>query len=471
MTSPDDLHRLPLRQVAHRLADGALSARLLLDHCLARIERIDPTLNAFIHLDPQASAAADESDRRLKAGQARSLLEGVPVAIKDNLLVRGQPAVWGTRLYADQVADRDELPIALLRDSGAVLLGKTNCSEFTLRGYTDNPVFGVTRNPWNPALTPGGSSGGSVAAVAAGLVPVALGTDGGGSTRRPAAHTGLVGLKPSLGRIPRAGGFPEILLDCEVVGPLARRVDDVRILLGCLARPHPADQRSRTFAPITERSERRRGLKILYVERFGDAPVDPAIRESCRKAAQNLAALGHAVSSGPLPFSIDAVNAAWGSIADVGLAMLAARDPRFFELASASFVEQARSGQKINGAAFLEIIETLDTLRAAAGRAFAQVDIIMTPSTAAQPWPIGEEFPPRIDGREAGPRGHAIFTGWVNACGHPALSIPIDPAPDGMPIGLQLVGDFGADGLLLDLAEDFEAAHPWAERWPAIAQA
>lgn len=472
MARPD--HREPafgrtVTELGQDLREGRTSARALLDACLERIERLNPKLNAFIFVDEQARVAADESDRRLAAGRPRSVLEGIPIGIKDSLLVRDQPAVWGSRLFADHVPDHDEAPITLLREAGAVFVGKTNVPEFTLRGYTDNPVFGVTRNPWNSDLTPGGSSGGSVAAVAAGLVPLAIGADGGGSIRRPAAHTGLVGLKPSIGRVPRADGFPAILLDCEVVGPIGRTVADVRAALSCLGQPHRSDPRSRGMKRLREEGELPRALRILFVERFDDLPVDPAILASCRAAAERLRSLGHHVSAGPLPFSIADANAAWGKVGDVGLALLAREHPRFEELASLPYVEQARAGARVSAAEYLHVIEVLHALRGKVGRAFDDLDVIVTPTTAAQPWPAHEVFPPVIDGREAGPRGHAIFTGWVNACGHPAISIPIDPDPDGMPIGLQLVGDYGADGLLLDLAEQYERAHPWRHRWPELA--
>src|SRR5258708_6147010 len=427
MTAVDRLFRSPVRLLAQDVREGMISARGVLDHYLARIERFNPKLNAMIFLDPDAQVAAEDSDRRLKAGRPRSALEGIPVAVKDNLLVRRQPAVWGSMLYAEYVADHDELPIARLRESGAVILGKTNVPEFTLRGFTDNPVFGVTKNPWDLTLTPGGSSGGSAAAVAAGLVPLALGTDGGGSIRRPAAHTGRVGVKPSIGCIPRGNGFPAILVDCEVVGPLVRTVDDVRIALGCLAGPHRADQRSRGLPVLPPRRETG-SQRILFVERFGTAPVDHRIVASCRKAAEH-----------------------------------------FLDLASPEYQDQARAGAKMTSSDHLEIIEILNALRAQAGQAFASIDVIATPATAAQPWPASAPFPSTIEGYEVGPRGHAVFTGWVNACGHPALALPVDPAPDAIPIGLQIVGDFGAEGLLLDPAEDYGAGHPCAHRWPAFA--
>jgi aspartyl-tRNA(Asn)/glutamyl-tRNA(Gln) amidotransferase subunit A len=464
-----DIYRLSVRELGPKLRAGELTARALLEHYLSRIERINPLLNAFVTVDAEgARQAANASDLRFAKQAPLSALDGIPVAIKDNILVAGQRAVWGSRLYENHVPEHDELPITMLRDAGAVLIGKTNVPEFTLRGFTGNPVFGVTGNPWNPELTPGGSSGGSVAAVAAGLVPLSMGTDGGGSIRRPAGYAGLVGLKPTLSRIPRAGGLPQVLYDCEVVGPIGRTVDDVRLMMSAIARPDVRDQRSRGFNPVAAQSATPRSLRIHFVERFGDSPVDPQIAESCARAAADLAALGHQVSYGALPLSIDAINGEWLKVANVGLSMLSRIKPDFNTLASAGFIDQARQGDAVSGGEYLQLLELLFAFRTQAAEAFQHVDVIMTPTAAAQPWPKATAFPSVIDGREAGPRGHAVFTNWVNACGHPGLALPARPDRTGMPIGFQLVGDFGADELLLDLAAQFETAQPWAHRWPEV---
>ena len=249
MGVPGELWRLP----AAELSDGYQRARFdpvdVLDAVLARIDTVNERLNAIVTLDVDgARAQARASAARWREGAALSPLDGVPISIKDNLHVQGLRTTWGSRLYADCIAAADELPVARVREAGMVILGKTNVPEFTLTGYTDNTLFGPTRNPWNLDLTPGGSSGGAVAAVASGMGPLALGTDGGGSARRPASHTGLVGLKPSRGRVARADGLPAILFDFEVVAPIARTTLDVEMLMRVIARPHPRDPASAQFA-------------------------------------------------------------------------------------------------------------------------------------------------------------------------------------------------------------------------------
>ncbi len=348
-----ELHHRSIARLAADLRAGAVTARELLDHYLERIERLNPAVNAFVYVDPEAAKAAQASDARLKAGRPLGPLDGIPVSVKDNLLVRGCPAVWGSPLYADYVPDHDELPVARLRAAGAVLLGKTNTPEFSLRGFTDNPVFGPTRNPWNLVLTPGGSSGGAAAAVAAGLCPIALGTDGGGSIRRPAAHTGLVGFKPGLGRIERGDGFPPLMFDCEVVGPLARSTADTRLMFDILA------AHGRT-------SPRRGPLRILVVERFGDAPVEPMLAARCRQVAVDLKVLGHAVTFGALPFEIDDAMLAWQALTSASLAWLAEQEPRFLESASSEYVDQARGGSTLTGADYVALTQTLFDFRTVA---------------------------------------------------------------------------------------------------------
>ncbi|THT95956.1 amidase [Lampropedia puyangensis] len=465
--TPLAIHAMSVRALGESLRNGSLTASEVLEHFLARIERLQPVLNAFTYIDVEgARAAARHSDCLLAEGKPRSLLEGIPVSVKDNIYIKGMPFVFGSPLFKDRIATHDELPIELLRDAGAILVGKTNLPEFASRGSTYNPVYGATGNPWNPELTTGGSSGGSVASVAAGMVPLSLGTDGGGSIRRPAGYTGLVGLKPTLSRIPRADGFTSVLYDCEVVGPIGRTVDDVRIMMSAIAKPHRRDQRSRGFAAMSDKANEVGPLRILYVPQYGASPVDPEIAASCLQACERFSSMGHSVTVGELPFDISPVSDNWAIIGNVCMSLMAQQYPDFKDKVTVDYRDRALTGDAINGGTYQGVIELLQELRSKVGEAFAHYDIIMTPTSAANPWPKNEPFPPMIDGQKVGPRGHAVFTNWVNACSHPGLALPAEPTASGMPIGFQLIADFGADDLLLDLASCYEAQFATGKAWP-----
>ncbi|MDI5933443.1 amidase [Halomonas kalidii] len=468
LAQPDALCALTATQLSVAFARGDTDPVAVLRAVKRRIEALNPDLNAIVTPNPQADEDAAASARRWAAGAPLSPLDGVPLTVKDNLLVRELPASWGSRLFRDFVPAHDELPVARLRAAGLVILGKTNVPEFTLEGYTDNPLFGVTRNPWNRELTPGGSSGGAVAAVAAGFGPLAIGTDGGGSIRRPASHTGLVGLKPSIGAVARLDGLPQVLLDFEVVGPITRSVADARLLFDLMAGKDPRDRRSLSAAAARRQAEESaEGLRILYVSDVGGNALDPEIAESVAEAARALSELGHHVSEGALPFGLDFVNAFWPVLGQVAMASLFERYPEARELVSERFVAMAEAGAAVGAPAYLRALEDIAAFRCEVTEAYGEIDIIMTPSAAALPWPAATPYPTRIDGREVGPRGHAVYTGWVNACGHPAINLPSALSREGLPIGFQLVGRFGADTQLLELAAQYEAHRPWPGCCPA----
>lgn len=450
------------RGVAGLAADfrtGRADPVAALESCLDRIARLDPALNSVVALDATgAHAAARDSAARFRAGAPLSRLDGVPMTVKDNLSMRGLPATWGSRAYADFRPAQDEAPVARLRAAGAVLVGKTNVPELTLEGYTSNLLHGTTRNPWDVALTPGGSSGGAAAGVAAGFVPAALGTDGGGSIRRPASHTGLVGFKPSTGRVARAGGFPETLHDFEVVGTLTRTVADAALLDGVLSGlgdvPAPP----------------RRPMRILYVPRFGDAPLDPEVAAACDAAARTSAGQGHAVETAPVFFDRAAVDEIWRVVGRAGVARVARlTGGRLLAEGGPTIRAMAEEGAALSAADYANALAALASFRRDVVGVFARHDLVFLPSAAALPWRAEDAYPPSIAGRAVGPRGHAVYTGWVNAAGLPALALPLGLSAGGLPIGGQFVGAPGTDADLLAFGLGFEASRD-APPWPTFAE-
>src|SRR5881397_2039092 len=269
----------------------------ILDAVLARLEAVNPTINAFCLVAVDAArAAAREAEIAVMKGEPLGPLHGVPVSIKDILPTRGLTTTGGSRLFEDFVPDHDALAVGRLKAAGTVLFGKTNTSEFSYKALTDNPLFGVTRNPWDPALTPGGSSGGAAAAVASGVGPLALGTDGGGSIRIPAACCGIVGLKPTLGRVPHIHQA-DLLSTTSYIGPMARSVAEAAACFDAIVGFDPGDPYSRREPLDDPRDVDVRGQRIGWLPRVGNRVVDPDVLVSCEAAARHLERRGAVVET------------------------------------------------------------------------------------------------------------------------------------------------------------------------------
>ena len=417
---------------------------------LDRIAEVNPALNAMVTLDADgARRAAEASTQRWRTGSPVSPLDGVPVSIKDNILVAGLRATWGSRLYGDFIPTTDELPVRRLREGGAVILGKTNVPEFTVHGFTHNRLFGTTGNPWNATLTPGGSSGGAVAAVSSGMGAIALCTDGGGSIRRPAAHTGLVGMKPSRGMVPRGNGFPAILGDFEVAGPIARSVDDVLLAMDVIGGPKWRETQlasSPSAAPV----------RIAYAPTFGEAPVDPLIRRTVDKTVEQLQSSGHVVTT-IKPFNLaEPLDKIWPVISQTGVAWLLSQHTDWRDLVAPEIAEMAIAGAGLSAQDCLAALDAISAMRPGFEALFEQHDFLITPTTAAMPWPARETHPRTIDGKMVGPRGHAAFTPVANALGLPAISLPCPIELGAMPIGFQVFASWDRDRQLLDFAQTCE---------------
>lgn len=465
----ENLWQLPASELQRRYREGSLSPVAVTQAVLARMDAVNPRINAVVaRRDDTVLAEAEASARRHAEGRPLSALDGVPLTVKDSLYLAGLPTTCGTAALREHDPGHDELAAGRARAGGALILGKTNVPEFANDGYTANPLFGVTGNPWAPDLTPGGSSGGAVAAVAAGIAPLAIAQDGGGSIRRPASHTGLVGLKPSLSAWPREHQLPGLLLDFDCIGPVARTVADARLLFQALRGPSWVDRSSMAAAWAAAQPRRTGPLRVLYVERLNANPLDPQIALSCLHAAQQLARLGHRVEPGELPLDLRFMMEAWPQIGQVGLAAMFDQHPDWEAQASPKYREAAEAGRRVSGARLWQIMEAVRRLRRESAALFERVDLIVMPAAAALPWAAHEAYPTVIDGQPVGPRGHAAYTGWVNAAGLPGLALPAAPSREGLPIGIQIIGPYGSDDALLDLGEAYEAQAPWAGRWPAL---
>ncbi len=459
MKSEPEFWQLSAVGLASAYRDGATTPAAVLQATLERIEDANPRVNAIVTRDLEgARATANASTLRWREGKPLSALDGVPVTVKDNILVRGLRETWGSKLFADFIPDADEQTIARLRDAGAVSVGKTNVPEFTLHGYTDNLLFGPTRNPWDLALTPGGSSGGAVAAVATGMGPIAIGTDGGGSIRRPAAHTGLVGFKPSRDTVPRGGGFPAILHDFEVVGPIARCVDDVISTMRAMAEGWPEERNDTPQAP----------RRVLYIPTFADAPVDPTVAASVAGVAAELARLGHHVEQADRFTLADPIADIWPVISLAGLAWLLAQHGDVSREVAPALAEMAERGKRYSAMDYLNALDVVKAVARDFDSLFATFDLLRTPATAAMPWPAENTHPDSIAGKPVGPRGHAVFTPFANELGLPAISLPSRSWPQNLPIGFQLVAARNRDAALLAFAGSYEK-HMTPFRWPPAA--
>ena len=456
-------------ELSNLLESGTVSPCELLDLYLERCRRHNPMLNAIVTQSlEQAQAAARDAEKRQIERKRLSRIDGLPISIKDNLYVRGMRATWGSRLFADFTPAEDDICVERVRAAGAVLVGKTNTPEFALAGYTDNLLFGPTRNPWNLELTPGGSSGGAAASVAMAMTPFAIGTDAGGSIRTPASYTGLVGLRPSNGRIARCHGFPSMANDFQVIAPLARTVADAQLLYEVLAGPDSRDPSSLRLPaehPVSAPST----IRIRVVTSVNGEPVDSEVRASIRAAADDFANLGYQVNEGRAPYDIEDVRSVYSTFSAAGAARVLERYPAWRDIVGENIAAIGERDLKLSATQYVNEIDRLARIRAEVSRAWQEFDVLLTPTSATLPWSLREPYPAEIDGRPAQPRTASIFTTWVNAVGQPAMSIPVTPSSTGLPIGMQLVGRFGAEKLLFDMASRFEEVRPWSHRWPALA--
>ena len=426
---------------------------------LAKVARINPALNALCHVMPDTEEQAAEVQARLAQGEALPLA-GVPVVIKDNIWVNGAPITQGSRLFQGFQPPQDAHAVARLRHAGAVIVGIATCSEFACKGVTRTPLHGVTHHPANPALTPGGSSGGPAVAVASGMVPLALGTDAGGSSRRPPAHVGIVGFKPGPDVIPYGPGFAEPSQNVSVMAPMAGTVADTALMFKALANaPQPA-------ARALSR------LRIGFAPSMGlPLPVDGAVASAIRAAIDCLRSSGISVTDASPEWPVWADPAGVMAIQAAGLAYLfGARWQSEPELFDPDIGTQIETGLGLRGADVAQALEASAMMRTALRSYLQDFDLILSPTSSTVAWPHHLLGPAEIGGVPAAPRDHAAFTPQFNHAGLPALSLPCGIAfgPNGhLPVGLQIGGGQGQEATILAVAEKFERLFNLAGLWPA----
>jgi len=440
---------------------------------LERIERLNTRLGAYVMV--HAERALDEAraaERAVMAGEPLGPLHGVPVSIKDNLWSAGERTTYGSRLLAEFVAPEDAPSVVGLGAAGAIFVGRTNLPEFAWRGSTDNRLFGESRNPWDLTRTPGGSTGGGAAAVAAGLGPLALGSDGAGSIRIPASFCGLVGLKPTFGRVPMypaAGGNELVAHVC----PLARSVRDVALMMSAIARHDRRDPFALPddgldyLAACNEPLAGARGsapVRIAWSANLGFAPVEPETREIAEAAARAFSEVGLTVeeASPDLGDPSFILQTLYGG-AQAGAH--AARSPEQKAQMDPELVAYAEASASLSAVEYLRAVAARQALVDALRRFFERFDLLLTPTVCLPAFPLGVVGPSEVAGRKV------THLGWTlcypfNYSGQPAVSVPAGWTASGLPVGLQIVGRRLEDALVLRAAAAFEALRPWAARRP-----
>ena len=457
----NEVWKLDAHVIADRVRAGDVSAKEVLEVFLERIEQHNEALNAVVYIDADgARTQAAEIDSRIAAGEDPGPLAGVPIGVKDLEDVAGMPTTHGSVPYKDNIAEEDGIQTARFRKAGAVIVGKTASPEFGAEASTRTLLFGTTRNPWNLDRTPGGSSGGSAAAVAAAILPIATGSDGGGSIRIPASYSGLFGAKATYGRIPK--GRPDFSRT-SVLGCMARTVRDAARYWDCVVGPDERDAESLPhpgFSYEAQLDDAPSGLGAVWSDDLGYQKASREILAITRDAAERFVAAA-SINEVDRPVELKDMSGGWGLLGLPGT-NLAVKD--FWPDRAEDFTPVIRAAMasvpRYNADEVGRAIERRHENDQRLAELFADVDLILTPTTGTTAFRAEGPMPTEIEGVPIRPM-HSIYTYPFNVSGHPAVSIPCGFDAEGMPVGLQVVGRRHADLTLFQLARVFEQAHPW----------
>jgi aspartyl-tRNA(Asn)/glutamyl-tRNA(Gln) amidotransferase subunit A len=465
-----ELWYTPAYDLAQAIRGRRLSPVELMEACLERIEEANPILNAFIAMRPEeALEEARALEGRIAAGEDPGILAGLPFGVKELEDAAGFPSTHASVPFKDNYPERDSVQVERMKNAGAILLGKTNSPEFGYTAFTKNLLFGTTRNPWNTEMTPGGSSGGTSAAIAGGLVPIATGSDGGGSVRIPACYTGCFGLKPTFGRIPK-GPFDMLRWnDTSVFGPITRTVRDGALFMDAVVGEHPSDPDSLPHPGISyvETLERMPlKLRIAWSPTLGYARVERDVMREVEAAVKTIAGMGHEVVEVGKIFD------------DPGVMWLRISGSETY----AYIYDKIEAHREEFGRAFLAGTESAGRTtperygRAQRGRAtlvnqlwhlFDEYDLLLTPTLPTEAFPAEGKWPSEINGERIENPIHAVaFTYPFNLSGHPAASVRAGLTDNGLPCGLQIVAPRHREDLIFQVSYAYEQARPWDHVWP-----
>ncbi len=446
-----------------------LSPVELMGETLKIIEAINPSLNAFVTLRAeQAMEEAKDMAERIVAGEDPGPLAGIPIGVKDLEEVKGMVTSYGSIPFKDNTALQDSIQVARLKAAGAIVVGKTNIPEFAFTGFTKNRLYGVTRNPWNLERTPGGSSGGSAAAIASGMVPLATGSDAGGSIRIPACYSGCFGLKPSNGRIPLVPMHLLYMSGVWTLGPLSRTVSDAALYLDCVAGYHPADPGSLPPPGISYvecLSKLPGGLRIGFSPTLGYALVQKDVMPLVEQAVKAFEDMGHTVEiwEGKIP----EVSQAWSDLTICDIYAQVHKDlENIRSEMGRTLVQSLDNARCLSLNDHIRIQEIRTALNQELIDFFSRFDILLTPTMPTEAFAAKGPPPTEIDGHPIPLLGAVAFTYPFNLSGHPAATVRAGLTKTGLPVGLQIVGPRYRDDLVLQAAYAYEQANPWNNHWP-----
>lgn len=466
----DDVCFRPAHELADLMRSRQLSPVELMEACLDRIHRLDPVIRAFVTLRSEdALAEARQMADRIARGDEVGPLAGLPLAVKDLEDVAGLPTTYCSLPFKDNVAQRDSVQVARLKAAGAIVVGKTTTPEFGYTFFCRNLLTGATLNPWHPERSPGGSSGGSAAAIASGMVPLATASDAGGSIRIPAAYTGCFGIKPQFGRVPM-GPFDVIPwggLTCY--GPITRTVMDAALYLDAVVGDHPSDPHSLPhprYSYVERLREPLPRLRIAWSPTLGYAVVEPEVLREAEAAARAFQELGHEVDEVEDVFPDPAW--AWGIVEGGAMWMrIADKVERHREEFGRGFLAMAERGRHVTQEQYYRAQKVRADLINRLWQLFERYDLLLTPTVATEAVDARGHLSMEIAGRQVeNPLAYIPFTYPFNLSGHPAATVRAGFTERGLPVGLQIVGPRLREDLVLQAAYAYEQARPWAHHWP-----